>query len=406
MKNFFRTIGTFIQKTFKETDKLFLALCAVTSVFGILMVWSATLHSMPEARSIPRDAIIMGLSLALGLIACMILSFIDYEILMKLSPLIYIAGIGLMLLLIPFGVAPDNRTDAVSWFKLGPIFFQPSEILKIGCVITFATHLSKAKETDLNSFKNILLLGLHAAIPILLVIKPSGDIGSAIVFMLIFVSMMFAAGVHWGYFAAGGGLVAIALPLVWTFGERLGILEAYHKSRFLAVIYPDDYADDMAYQQLQGQRAMGSGGIFGKGLFKGDFTQTGSVPVSQNDMILSVIGEELGLMGILSVFSLLFLIIWRIISIGKRAKDTAAYLMCWGFAALIAWQAIINIGMAVGLLPVIGITLPFFSGGGSATLTLYLGLGVVLGIARSTRREKEFSMKMSRVGKLYGTNLK
>lgn len=155
--------------------------------------------------------------------------------------------------------------------------FQPSELVKIGFIITFGVHLDKVKE-KINNIFSILQLGAHAAVPIVLV-AATGDMGSALVFMVIAIVMMFVAGVHWGYFLGGIALVGAATPLIWTY-----VLKQLQKDRFLALIYPDLYPD-IIYQQQRGLNAIGAGGITGQGLFKGAYTQAGAVPESQNDMI-------------------------------------------------------------------------------------------------------------------------
>ena len=190
----------------------------------------------------------------------------------------------------------------------------------------------------------------------------TGDDGSALIFMLMFLGMMFAAGVHWGYFAAGFAAVAVAFPAIWALGDKF-ILNQDQKNRFLAILYPDLYAKNEAFQQNRGIGAIGSGQFFGQGLFNGNYTQSGAVPENQNDFVFSVAGEELGFIGAIAVLVLLAAIILRIVINGKRANDNASYRDVHGHGSMLAAQVIINIGMVLQWLPVIGITLPFFSGG-------------------------------------------
>lgn len=374
MKQLLKSVKNFI----KETDKILLFLCAVTSIFGSTMVLSATLHTAAEGVRFTRDFKVMIAAVCVGIAAALFISVIDYEFIIKMWPLIAAVSVGLMLLLfVPgVGVGPPERPDAKTWISLlgGKIFFQPSEIVKIGFIITFGVHLEKVK-ANINHPLTLVFLAIHALIPIGLVMK-SGDMGSALVFIIITAAMLFVSGLHWLYFLAGGILILAALPLAWIF-----LLENIQKSRFLALIYPELYPD-VIYQQERGLAAIGGGGLTGQGLFKGNYTQLGIVPESQNDMIFSVIGEELGLVGCVLALLLLTLIIIRIARTGKHDKVGDTKVMCYGVVAMIAGQVIINIGMCLQLLPVIGITLPFFSAGGSSNLCLYIAIGLIMSFYR------------------------
>lgn len=384
-----------LKNAFKGTDKLLFILSLLASIFGIVMVYSVTRHTLTDGELIPNDMKTMVLAVAMGAVLCIIISFIDYELIARMWPLVGIVCIGLMFLVFLFGVAPEARPDSRVWLDLKVFYFQPSELVKIGYIITFAVHLDLVKE-NLNSFKNIALLAIHALIPFALVMK-TGDAGSALVFLLICMAMLLVAGMHWGYFAAGAGLLAVALPILWVLGDKGGIFKQYQKNRVLAILYPEHYALEEAYQQNQALNAMGSGGVFGKGLFNGEYTQNGAVPEGQNDMILASIGEELGLVGIILVLILLFAIIMRIISVGKKSGDNKAYLMCCGTAAMIGGQAIINISMCIRIFPVIGITLPFFSAGGSSNLCIYIAIGLIMSIYRSTRKQEPVDFRLSSI---------
>ena len=365
-----------LKKAFKETDKLFLLLCLCLSAVGTVMVSSAT-HRTADGALLSRDAKVMVLALALGVAACLVISFVDYDLILKLWPVIAAGSLFLMLLLIPFGEAPSGREDARSWLRItSSLYLQPSEILKIGFIITFSKHLSLLKN-DLSSVKNVLFLCIHAMIPIALVVY-TGDMGSALIFMLMFVGMMFIAGVHWAYFPLGIAAVAAALPLVWY-----KVFDNIQRNRILALIDPQSYPNEI-YQQQQAGNAIREGGFFGTGLFKGAYTQSGSVPESDNDMIFSVICEETGLIGAFVVLLLFALLAIRIIYVGRRSNNYAASMICYGVMFMIIAQVAVNIGMCLKLLPVIGITLPFISAGGSSVVSLYLAVGLVLSVYRSS----------------------
>ena len=357
----------------RQTDMLFLIICLALSVFGIVMVSSAT-YSGESLFS--RDAKVMVLATCLGLFAAMVLSFIDYDIILKLWPLVGLASVVLMLGLFVFGVSPEGRSDAFSWYKIGSLYFQPSEIVKIGFIITFAYHLSKVKN-DISSLKNVFFLCVHAAIPIMLVVV-TGDMGSALIFILMFIGMMFAAGVHWLYFPAGALAVLAASPVIW-----LKVFDDIQRNRILALFNPEAYPTEI-YQQNQARKAILNGGFSGMGLFQGELSHSTLLPERQNDMIFSVVCEETGFIGALILLVLFMLLAMRVVKVGKRSGNFAAEMMCYGVAFMIIFQAMINIGMCTRLLPVIGITLPFISAGGTSVICLYLAIGLILSIYRSS----------------------
>ena len=373
--------GQTLRKAARETDWLFLTLCFLLSAFGVLMVASASFRTKAEGALLSRDAVVMILATMLGLAIALVISFIDYDLILKLWPLVALGSVGLMLLLLtPLGVAPDARSDARSWLKILPrfnLYLQPSEILKIGFIITFSVHLDKVRH-ELSSFRNVLLLCIHAAIPIGLVVV-TGDMGSALIFVLMFLGMLFVSGVHWLYFPAGLLLVGAAAPIVWyrVFGD-------IQRNRILALLDPDKYPKEI-YQQRQALNAMQNGGLFGTGYMRGDFTQSNAIPMAQNDMIFSVVGEELGFIGALALLVLFALFAARVVKTGKRAHNFAAQMVCYGIMFMVIAQVAVNIDMCTQLLPVIGITLPFISAGGSSVICLYLAVGLVLSVYRSSR---------------------
>ena len=388
MKKVFRSIKNFI----KETDKILLLLCMIASAFGCISVLSATHWSLSDGERYTRDFIVMALAVCLGIIISLIISLIDYEFIIRISPLIGLFCIGIMIITLLFGVGPAERPDAKTWLKIGStgIFFQPSEIVKIGFIITFGVHIEKLKSKINHPFSIIQLL-IHALIPIGLVVI-SGDMGSALVFMIITFVMLFLSGLHWGYFLGGGLMLLASLPLVWIF-----VFDKIQKDRFLALINPELYPD-IIYQQERGLVAIGGGGITGQGLFKGSLTQIpNAIPESENDMIFAVIGEELGLIGCILALLLLTAIVIRIIRTGRHDKIGNTKIMCCGVASMIAGQVIINIGMCLMIFPVIGITLPFFSAGGSSNLCIYFAIGLILSFYRYNQQRDPIHVSQSNI---------
>lgn len=379
-----------IKKIFRQTDILFVAICLALSAFGIIMVSSAT---QSGDSILSRDAKVMILATCMGLFAAMVISFIDYDIILKLWPLVGLASVVLMLGLFAFGVSPEGRSDAFSWYKIGSLYFQPSEIVKIGFIITFSFHISKVKN-NISSLKNVFFLCIHAAIPILLVVV-TGDMGSALIFILMFIGMMFAAGVHWLYFPAGALAVAAASPVIW-----LKVFDDIQRNRILALFNPDAYPTEI-YQQNQARKAIINGGFSGMGLFEGELSHSTLLPERQNDMIFSVVCEETGFIGAFILILLFVLLALRTARVGKRSGNFAAEMMCYGVAFMILAQAIINIGMCTRLLPVIGITLPFISAGGTSVVCLYLAIGLVLSIYRSSSGISYEDFRYARMARSY-----
>lgn len=364
-----------LKKAFKQTDFILIIITLALSAFGTLMVSSAT-YTADSTSYLSRDARVMVLALVLGMGIAIVVSFIDYDIILKLWPVVAAGCVGAMLLLFRFGVSPEGRSDAISWLKLGSLYFQPSEIVKIGFIITFAWHLGKVKNA-VSDIKNVFLLCVHAGIPIVLVVA-TGDMGSALIFILMFIGMMYIAGVHWLYFPAAGVAIAAASPFIWY-----KVFDDIQRNRILALFNPDAYPTEI-YQQNQALKAMKNGGFSGMGLFEGELTHSRLLPEKENDMIFSVICEEAGFIGAIILFILFLFLAYRIIAVGKRSRNFSAELMCYGVAFMIISQATVNIGMCTRLLPVIGITLPFISAGGSSTVCLYLAIGIVLSVYRSS----------------------
>lgn len=361
---------------FAETDKLLLLLCLLASAFGGLMVYSATRVDLEAGQLISRDVKTMIIAVAAGVVIAIVVSLIDYSVIGRLYPLIAVVCLGLMAATLVWGVGPADRQDAKTWLSLGSsgLYFQPSELLKIGFIITFSVHLDSLGE-KIKKPLHVLLLLVHGAVPVVLVAK-SGDMGSALVFMMILIVMLFCGGLQLRYFFIGLAACCALVPLAWKF-----VLKDLQKERFLGLLYPDRYPDIM-YQQNKGITAIGSGKFWGQGLFKGVYTQAGVVPESENDMIFTTVGEELGFFGCICLMLLLLLIVLVIIRNGAKCSSCEGRYMCYGMAAMIASQAIINIGMCLKLLPVIGITLPFFSAGGSSNLCIYIGIGIVMSVHR------------------------
>ncbi len=365
--NFFKSI----QNCIKYSDKILWSIILVIALYSMLLVASVSREGFNYLT-------IQFISVMLGMIGALLLQTINYKVISKYYIWIGVFCILFIIYTLFMGVTVEGSSgvNARAWIKLpGGITFQPSELVKIGFIITFAKHLSIVKNTDnFKDIKNICLLGAHALIPVILT-HMQGDDGAAIIFLCIAITMSFMAGLPLRYFGALIVLGAIFMPIAWNF-----VLADYQKKRIITQMNPEGDPLNMGYQQIQGKLSIGSGGLFGTGLFKGPRVANNVVPIQESDFIFSVAGEELGFVGCVLIILLLLLLIFRIGFIARKCNDTIGSFICFGFIGLILSQTIFNLGMCLSLLPVMGVTLPFFSVGGSSAACLYLGIGILQNI--------------------------
>lgn len=355
----------------RESDKRMMFLCLFTTSFGCVAVLSSTHYT----GSI-KQFIIQLVSMLLGISAATVISLFDFETLLKRW---YIAaGLGLVPVLLTFfiGTGPAG-TDDKAWLNLGFTTFQPSELLKVCFILTFAYHLSKVAE-NINKLSVLIPVCAHAGLPVLL-IHFQGDDGTALVFAIMAICMMWAAGVDKKYFIILFTAVLVAAPFIYFF-----VMNPDQQSRIRMMFDIEADLQGAGWQQWRGRIALANGGVFGQGLFKGSLTQMGpaGVPEGYNDFIFVSIGEELGFIGCLAVVTLLSLICLRSLKVAKETRKLSGKLICIGYFGMIFAQTAINLGMCLSVLPVIGITLPFFSAGGTSLACLYLGVGEVLSVYR------------------------
>ena len=354
---------------FKRTNKpLWLVMLAI-SVYGLLLVASVTRALSGNYFKTQLVAAILGYT------AAVILTMLDYR---EISNYWYLVGgfcVFLIIYTLIFGISATGSSgvDAKAWILLpGGTTFQPSELAKIGFIITFSKHLAALKDRGLLERPLFVFsLGVHVLIPMLLTYL-QGDAGAAVIFFCIFLAMSFAAGVQLRYFAGVFGAILIAAPFAWEY-----VLADYQKQRIVNMLSPE--SDPLGYglQQIQGKISIGSGQLWGRGLFSGPRVSRNTVPLQHSDFIFSVAGEELGFIGCSLIILLLFLLLLAVLYCARKSSDNLGTYLCFGFFGMIASQTVFNLGMCLSLLPVIGITLPFFSAGGSSTACLYLGFGLV-----------------------------
>lgn len=369
----------FVEKTkgtnyMKQFDYLLFAAILLLSVVGIAVLKSAI--GEPGLSGTLKKQV---LCLALGIVLAIAISAIDYKDFKTLGSLLYIVSIVLLVLVLVIG---EEVNGSKSWLEV-PIIprFQPSELAKVAFAVVLPLFFERLKEGQ-QIGKNVVKLIIYTAIPIILVIMQR-DIGTALVFIFAFIVMLFIYGIPYRYFLIALGTFAASAPILWFFV----IPEKYPhiKNRILTFIFPETDLQGSGWQVSRSKIAIGSGQLFGKGLFHGLQTQNSSF-YKQNDFIFSVIGEELGFIGSMLVIVIIFFILFRCIYISINSRDAYGSFMVVCITSVLGFHFIENIGMCIGVLPVTGIPLPFVSQGGSSLITNYLNVGILLSV--SMRRKK------------------
>lgn len=364
-----KKIGGAVKAYLHKTDVWLIVFCLMASCLSILFLYGLMTSEQASSRTVLKQAGAAGI----GFLAAIVVSLIDYRAIVKLWKLyVPICVILCVLPLFP-GLGGVVRGDNSAWLDISlgglSLSLQPSEFLKISFITTLALHIERVRE-NMNTPLNILLLCVHGALHVLL-IQLQGDSGSALVFLGIFLIVIFFAGINWKYIAAAVVGIALMAPLIWN-----KIMTPDQQMRF-RVIFNPELDEAYAYQQRQGTLALGVGGLQGTGIFSGRHVR---VPEVYNDFIFTFIGEATGFMGCLGVILLLTAIMMKILYNSNIALDDTGRLICVGFFGMILSQTVINLGMCLSILPVIGVTLPLFSSGGSSVLSVYLGIGLVLSV--------------------------
>lgn len=371
----------------RQIDGIFLALCAACSALSVVTLVSIGHNQLGSINK----ASVQFIASALGILLALIVSTVDYRALARAWPLHAVLAWGMVL---PTLFLHNVRlgfltvgydaggTSNYSWYRVGGMTFQPAELAKISFILTLALHLSRVRG-QVNRPKNLLLLFVHIALPAA-AIHVQGDDGTALVFLGIGLVMLYAGGLsHW---LVAGGLTAGVVGGAALLTLRPGILKGYQFKRILAVLTPDDPAlADITYQQNKGAMAVGTGGLTGQGLLSGEHI---FVPNAWNDFIFAYLANVLGFLGAAAVLLLLFALCLRTLRTGLQCPDALGCNICVGIFAALFLQCVINIGMNLQVLPVIGVTLPFFSAGGSSVVMMYLCVGIVLSVGMNTRRSK------------------
>ena len=356
----------------KRADSLLFLLCLTASVLGIVIISSAT-----KSYNSSSYVYVQIAALIIGIVLYFLFTVIDTDIIADQWPLLLVAEIVLLLLLIPFGDAGD--TGNKSWIRFLGIGIQPSEIVKVIYIVLSAKHISFLRDyRSLSSPLSVFQIAAHFGVLFLLILGISSDLGNALIFFFIFLVTMFVSGLKLYWFLFGGAAMAVMVPLAWNH-----VLSPRQKERILApydpTIDPDGYG--VNWEPRQARLALSSGRLTGEGLYHGMQTQSNEAIDSKHaDYIFAAIGEELGMVGCILVILLLTAIILRCVYVGLHSRSSFGMLVCFGVAAAFTFQIFVNIGMCLGLTPVIGVALPFFSYGGSSLFTSFAAMGLVSGI--------------------------
>ena len=363
-------ILSYIWNRFRKGDMVLLLLCLITTAFGCLILSSTTAY-MGQIRLI----IIQIVAAFLGVTAFAICSSIDAEFFSEHRSILVAVNIFLLSLLIPFGT--DNGTGNKSWLAIPglPFDIQPAEICKIFYILISASVMA-AHQNRPSHISSVVHLGFHLVVIVALNMVLSRDAGVTLIFVFIFIGMAFAGGVSLFWFLIGGGLLAVAAPIIWA------MMDGYQRERIEMLFNPelDPLGRTVRYHTLNSLKSLTGGGLAGQGLYQGHRTQQGALFAQHTDFVFSSIGEELGFAGCIATVILILLIIIRCVWVGNRSSDYMRKMICYGAASALMFQTIVNIGMCIGVMPVIGLTLPFMSYGGSSLVTLYAMVGLVSGV--------------------------
>jgi len=360
-----------IQRFFSEADILLLSLSLLSAAYGMILISSIAIADGNQLF-VQIGATVIGLALFV------LFSYIDIDIIADKSRLLFVFSLLFISTLFIWGVGDEvNRRAWLRFFNIG---IQPAEIVKIPFIIIIARMISNYKERRmLNSFMSLMKIMLVSAVMFAFVLVVSEDIGTALIYISILIGMLFVGGVKLRWFAIGGAIVATAFPFLLD-----NVFLPHQRARILSPFFPD-MVDPVELARVRWQpdksvEAIASGGFLGQGLGSGRLTQGRGIPAQHTDFIFSAAGEELGFVGCILIIILLVAIIVRCVYVGVKSNNSLGMLVCVGVASKLIAQTVENIGMALSLMPVIGITLPFFSYGGSSIVTCFAAMGIVSGI--------------------------
>ena len=361
-----------IKDFWKKGDTFLLVLCLIVAGFGLVCIASATTAEKFDGNF--RYIALQIVAILMGVVAYILISSFDLDLLSEYRWMLVAFNCVLLLMLIPFG--DDHGSGNRSWLNIPllPFNIQPAEICKITYIIIMASVMS-SHQNRISHPVSVIHMGLHLLGLVGLNLALSSDMGVSLIFVFIFIGMTFAGGVSIWWFVAALGCIAAAFPILWNF------LGDYQRKRILILFDPtlDAAGTNERYHSIINLRSLTGGGLTGQGLFNGNRTQAGALYAQHTDYIFSSIGEELGFVGCVAIMCLELAIIARCFYVGVKCQDYLRRLVCFGAGSALMFQVMINVGMCIGVMPVIGLTLPLISYGASSVVTIFAMLGLVSG---------------------------
>ena len=353
----------------RDLDWWLLAIVFALCGISLLQIHSATQNSPLAGMQWRQMTWIL-----LGLVAMLIVSRIDYHTILDQAPLLYLIGLAALVAVLVVG---QTRFGAKRWLPVLGAFLQVSELVKLVIIILLARFFSEVRSDQL-SLPDLAKAAVLTGLPLVLILLQP-DLGTAMVLVPVTVVGAFLAGIQWKHAVALLVLGALMLPIGWH------VLKPYQKERIETFLRPEEDPRGSGYQILQSKIAVGSGGFWGKGIGRGSQNQGGFVPVRYSDFIMAALAEELGFAGVLVTLLLFMVLLLRLVQNAQRANDRAGMFLVMGVAAVLGFHLFVNVAMVIGYMPVTGIPLPLLSYGGSATLFVFLALGLVMNV-----RERRF----------------
>ncbi len=345
-------------------DWLWLAAILALAGIGILAIWSTT-EGTNLSSYFGRQVIFLGMSLAVFLV----LIYFDYHVYSDFVTFLYLAGLGVLVLVLLFGTSHHHNK---SWLEVGHLSFQPSELVKVIVILALARYYSESDREYLE-MNELAIGGIIVFLPMLLVMM-QGDLGTAITFLPVYAGLSLLAGVRRKHVVVLAVGAVLAIPLGWL------TLKDYQKGRIETIFNPANDSHKLGYQTIQSEIAIGSGKFLGKGFKRGSQGQLGFLPARHTDFVSAVWSEERGFVGSMALLALLLFVTLRLLRTSREARDKAGSLFVAGVLALFLFHIVLNVGMVVGFLPVIGIPLPLVSAGGSSLIAYFASMSICMNI--------------------------
>jgi rod shape determining protein RodA len=354
----------------RDYDWWLLAVMAMICGLGVLEIYSATHGSSLAGMHMKQVR-----WLAVGFILMLVLSRLDYHLILEQAPILYLIGIASLIAVLLMG---HTRFGAKRWIPILGEFFQVSELVKLIIIVVLARFFAEVRSDEL-SLRDLIKAGFLVGLPLGLILKQP-DLGTALVLVPMLVVGAFLAGLQWQHAAIFTLAGVLLIGSVFFPPVSRHILKPYQRERITSFLHPEEDAKGSGYQLLQSKIAVGSGGFWGKGFGNGSQNQLGYIPVRYSDFIMSAWAEEQGFKGVLLALGLYMALLLRLVQNAQRAKDRAGMFLVMGVAAALGFHVLVNVAMVIGAMPVTGIPLPLMSYGGSATLFVFMAIGLVMNV--------------------------